>query len=348
MGVSEQETVRLSLPSKGQMAEATLNFLNTCGLAVDRPSNRSYGARIPSLPQLEVLFQRSGDIAVSVRDGIVEFGITGLDMVAERGGNGDSILILHDNLGYGRCRLGVAVPERWETIHTMADLAAYVRTLGRSLRVATRFPNLTSRFLNDHNVRPYVLVPADGTLEVAPTIGYADIIADLVVSGQTLQANRLRMLEDGEIFSSQAVLIANRSALRRSPLARSVARYLLEFIEGHRRAREMVSVFANMRGASPQEIAQRMFSQKTLGGLQGPTISPVIVPDGNPDWYAVHIIVRRDQLFRAVSELRAIGGSGVVVSPVVYIFEEEPARCRAMMEALEETAETPSGGTECS
>ena len=95
-------------------------------------------------------------------------------------------------------------------------------------------------------------------------------------------------------------------------------------------------MFANMRGESPQAIAQRMFVQKTLGGLQGPTISPVVVRDGNPNWYAVHIVVRRERLFQAVAELRAIGGSGVVVAPVTYIFEEEPTRYRAMMEALEE------------
>jgi len=94
-------------------------------------------------------------------------------------------------------------------------------------------------------------------------------------------------------------------------------------------------VFANVRGASPQAIAQRIFGQETLGGLQGPTVSPVVVRDGNPNWHAVHIIVRRDQLFQAIAELRAIGGSGVVVMPVTYIFEEEPARYRAMMEAIQ-------------
>jgi ATP phosphoribosyltransferase len=81
-----------------------------------------------------------------------------------------------------------------------------------------------------------------------------------------------------------------------------------------------------------------MFEQKTLGGLQGPTISQVVVRGGKSNWHAVHIVVRQDQLFEAVSELRAIGGSGVVVTPVVYIFEEEPNRIRAMMEALDEVA----------
>jgi ATP phosphoribosyltransferase len=90
-----------------------------------------------------------------------------------------------------------------------------------------------------------------------------------------------------------------------------------------------------MRGESPEAIAQAMFTQDVLSGLQGPTISPVVV-DGsaNNGWYAVQIVVRRDRLIKAIAELRAIGGSGVVVTPVMYIFEEEPERIRAMMEAV--------------
>jgi ATP phosphoribosyltransferase len=109
---------------------------------------------------------------------------------------------------------------------------------------------------------------------------------------------------------------------------------LLEYIEAHLRGIEHVAVFANIRGDSPDAIAQRMFAQETLGGLQGPTISPVVVRQGNGSWHAVHIVVRRESLFDAITELRSIGGSGVVVSPVSYIFEEEPARSRALMEVV--------------
>ncbi len=201
--------------------------------------------------------------------------------------------------------------------------------------MATKFPHLTGGFLARHDV-PFTLIHAEGTLEVAPAIGYADLIADLVSSGQTLRDNRLRPLDDGTIIHSQAVLIANRTALKSRPEVLAVARTLLEFVEAHLRAVERVAVFANVRGTSPQAIAQRMFAQETLGGLQGPTISPVVVRDGNPNWHAVHIVVRREQLFQAVAELRAIGGSGVVVTPVTYICEEEPARYRAMMEAIQD------------
>lgn len=330
--MNRRDDIRLSLPSKGRLADDAVNFLAACGLTVFKPNPRQYAASIPALPGLTVLFQRPGDIVVSVRDGSVDFGITGRDVVAERGGDNGTVLLLHDALNFGHCRLALAVPEEWP-VHTIAELAAYARSLNRPLRVATQFARLTSEFLARHNIEAR-LIHAEGTLEAAPAIGYADLICDLVSSGQTLRDNRLRAIEGGTIIHSQAVLIANRAALKGRPEVLEMARALLEVIEAHLRAEERLSVFANIRGESAEAIAQRMFAQSTLGGLQGPTISRMIAPNGNPNWYAVHIVVRRDQLLQVIAELRAIGGSGVVVMPVTYIFEEEPARCRAMMEAL--------------
>jgi ATP phosphoribosyltransferase len=332
--MNEHTDIRLSLPSKGRLAGDAVDFLAACGLGVSKPNPRQYAARIPALPDLTVLFQRPGDIVVSVRDGSVDFGITGMDVVAERSGANGNLVVLHDALSFGHCRLALAVPESWEEVQTMKDLAIHARALERPLRVATKFPNLTSGFLMRHDV-PCVLIHAEGTLEVAPAIGYADMVADLVSSGQTLRVNRLQTLEDGVIVSSQAALIANRIALRKQPDVLTIACELLEIVEAHLRAEERLSVVANMRGESPEAIARQMFAQETLGGLQGPTVSRVVVRDENPNWYAVHIVVRRSDLFRAVAELRAIGGSGVVVTPVTYIFEEEPTRCKAMMEALQ-------------
>jgi ATP phosphoribosyltransferase len=229
--------------------------------------------------------------------------------------------------------LTLAVPEGWETILTVEDLCAYARTLDRPLKIATKYPVLTSQFLDARNIQ-YTLISAEGTLETAPAIGYADIISDLVSSGQTLRDNRLRPLTDGVILQSQAALIANIDALTRNPDGLRVARYLLEFFEAHLVASENLAVFANMRGTSPEAISQQIFSQMTVSGLQGPTISRVLVREQDPNWYAVNIIVRRSELFQAISELREIGGSGVVVLPVTYIFDEEPPRYRAMLEAL--------------
>ncbi len=333
----QRADIRLSLPSKGHLGEGALDLLADCGLEVRKTNPRRYAACIPALPALSVIFQRPGDIVVSVRDGSVDFGITGMDLVAERGGDNGALLVLHEALGFGGCRLCVAVPESWGGVRTLADVRARVRSSDSPLRVATKFPNLTGDFLERHDVRPFTLVDAEGALEVAPAIGYADVVCDLVSTGQTLHDNRLRPLEDGVVIRSEAALIANRAALQSRGEVLELARLLLEYIEAHLRAEDHVAVFANMRGESPRAIAARMFGEETLGGLQGPTISPVVVRGEDAGWHAVHIVVRRDRLFKAVAELRAIGGSGVVVTPVTYIFEEEPDRCQAMLAAVEDT-----------
>jgi ATP phosphoribosyltransferase len=325
--------IRLSLPSKGRLSEDSLDFLNACGLGVYKPNPRQYEARMPALPDLAVLFQRPGDIVVSVRDGSVDFGITGLDVLEERRGENGEILVLHDDLGFGDCSLSLAVPENWDDVRDVAGLRRYAEGLSQPLRVATKYPVLTARFLAAAAI-PHTLISAEGTLETVPAIGYADIISDLVSSGLTLRDNRLRQLPDGVILRSQAALIANAGSLRRNPAALQVARQLLEYFEAHRRATENLAIFANMRGTSPEAIAGRLFSQPTIGGLQGPTLSKVVVREGDPNWWAVNIIVKRADLFTAINELRAIGGSGVVVMPLTYIFEEEPPRYMAMLEAL--------------
>lgn len=331
---SNLPSVRISLPSKGRLAEDAFEFLSACGLKVYKPNPRQYEAKIPALPELHVLFQRPADIVTSVRDGSVEFGITGIDVIEERKGAEDNVLILHDNLGFGYCALNLAVPETWDDVQDVAGLKRKAAGLGRPLRVATKYPNLTGRFLDGRDIA-YALISAEGTLETAPAIGYADMISDLVSSGQTLRDNRLRPLPDGLIQPSQAAMIANKQALKANPLALKVARQLLEFFEAHLRAADNLAIFANIRGTSPEAIAESIFRQPVIAGLQGPTVSRVIVREQDPNWYAVNIIVRRSQIFQAITELREIGGSGVVVMPVTYIFDEEPPRYMAMLQALE-------------
>ena len=331
--MSEERPVRLSLPSKGRLSEDAMNFLNACGLKVSKPNPRQYEARIPALPDLVVLFQRPSDIVVSVRDGSVDFGISGLDVIEENRGDNGEILILHEDLNFGGCYLNLAVSEEMEDVQNMEDLQAYSAKLKNPLRVATKFPKLTERFLEKYGISAR-LIYAEGTLETAPSIGYADIISDLVSSGQTLRDNRLRALPDGKILQSQSALIANLNSLKSNPKALKIAQTLLEYTEAYLRARDNLAIFANMRGASPEAIADKLFNETSLSGLQGPTISRIVTRDKDPNWYAVHIIVSRSELFQTISELRSIGGSGVVVSPVTYIFEEEPPRYAAMLKAI--------------
>ena len=331
----DRNDIRIALPSKGRLAEGGLSFLAEAGLRVYKPNPRQFEATIPAMPGLAVLFQRAKDIVVSVRDGSVDFGITGWDVVSEYGAGNEEILPLNRELGFGECTLNVIVPERLENTRLMADLAELQSRLTRPLRVGTKFPNLTAEFFSKYGLEDTRLIEADGTLEVAPAIGYADLIVDLVSTGTTLRDNRLIALEDGQILTSQACLIANRSTLKARPEVLAMAGQLLEIIVAHLRARSNVAIYVNMRGDSPREIATKMFSKSVIGGLQGPTISPVITPQ-EESWYAIHIIVPRDLLGQAISELRSVGGSGVVVTPVTYIFEEEPAEYQAMLAALQD------------
>ena len=324
--------IRIALPSKGRMQEPTLEFLAHCGFDVKQSVSRSYVGSIPSLPGVTVLFQRPRDIAVSVANGGVDFGITGYDVIADVDDEGHTT-VLHDALGYGKCKVVVAVPESWSDVFTMADLARKTATLLEPLRVVNKYHKLTAAFLRQHGVEPFHLIDAEGSLEVVPEIGYADIIVDITETGSTLQQNRLRPLSDGVILNTQSTLVANRQSLQR-PEVTAIAITLLEYFEAHLRAERYVMMFANMRGDTAEAVAHALRTQTTLGGLQGPTLAPVYVSHGHEPWFAVNLIVPRNELTSAIQQLRSIGGSGVVVTPVTYIFEEQPDRVRALKELL--------------
>lgn len=331
--------IRIALPSKGALAEDALALLADAGLKVRRLNPRQYQATIPALPGVTVIFQRPGDIVAGVRQGSIDFGITGLDIVAEKGGvNGERPLLLHDALGFGHCALVLALPEQ-SAVRTMAELRMWANELaenGRMLRIASKFPHLTTQFLAQHAIPAVRLIDAEGALEIAPALGHADLIADLVSSGITLRDNHLRPLDDGQILASQAVLIANLTALKTRPEVRAVARTLLEYIEAHLRAQGSYLVIANVRNESAQSIVRLMADRPTIMGLQGPTIAPVMSPPGSREqWFSVSIVVRKEKLVAAIADLRAIGGSGVIAAPLTYIFEEEPERYRQMLMALE-------------
>lgn len=333
-----QEEIRIALPSKGHLGDDTLEFLEGCGLRVNKRNPRQYIATIPALPGVLVLFQRPRDIPMSVAAGDVDLGITGLDALTEMLPNhADTVVQIHEALGYGECSLVLAVPDEWDDVQTVADLRE--RAAHNSvLRVATKFQNSVSRYLEAKAVENVRVVQADGALESAPIVGYADFIADITSSGTTLRENRLRALDDGEIVRSQAVLIGNRAALASRPDLLATTRQMLEFIEAHLRAQGQYMIFANMRGESAEAVAEQIFRQPDLGGLQGPTISPMITREGNGNWWAINLVTSAAKLYSTIRQVRAVGGSGVVVTPITYIFEEAPTRYQRLVSELESEA----------
>ena len=342
-----REDIRFAIPSNGRLEKDALTFLNNAGLSIKRVNPRQYTGTMRGFPDVTAMWQRQNDIVRGVALDSIDFAIVGLDALRERclgssADHCDNILVLHDALDISHCELYLAVPEAWtrvETVDGLRSKAAEIEAeLGRKLRVASKFHYLTAQFLTDAAI-PFEMVKMDGTLEIAPAIGYTDIIADLVSTGTTLKANRLKPLSDGQIIHSQGVLIANKAALRERPALLSVARELLEYIEAYLRARGCYTVTANMRGDSPESISTMMLDKAHIRGLQGPTISAVVPHDpakqGKSGWYAVNIVVQKRDLSPAIRELREIGGSGVIVTEVKYIFEEEPERYQAMLAALE-------------
>ena len=334
--------IRFAIPSNGRLEKDALAFLDACGLPVKRRNPRQYTATIRGLPNVMALWQRQNDIVRGVRQGSLDFAIVGLDALSERCPAGkpelcENIVVLHDELGISQCELHLAVPSQWHEINTLADLKQKAKELN-PLRIATKFPNLTEQFMMEKAITPFETVKADGTLEIAPAIDFADIIVDLVSTGTTLKANSLKQISDGMMLHSQGVLIGSKQALKERPEVLETARILLEYFAAYLRAKDSYTVTANVRGESPEAVSRMMLGKPNIRGLQGPTISQVVphnpAEQAENHWYAINIIVRRDALSDAILELREIGGSGVIVTEVRYIFEEEPIRYQAMLEAI--------------
>lgn len=319
------EPVRLVIPSKGELEEPTLAFLAEAGLAVDRHSPRQYVARIGAVEGLEVLFQRAWDIPEKVASGAADLGITGYDVVAEQAADTPDLVVAMPNLGYGRGALVIAVPDVWVDVRSVRDLAEVAvefRARGQVLRVVTRYPRLTQRFLLANGIGHFTLVEAQGAVEAAPAIGYGDIIADLTSSGVTLRENRLKTIAGGTVLQTEACLIANRRRLRTDPDRLEVVRRFMELIEARLRASGFYSVTGNIPGDSAESVAQAVISRPELSGIEGPTVAPVYSKSGRVNgWYAVTVVVPVRQMQAAVDHLRRLGGSGITVVPVKYVFE---------------------------
>ncbi len=331
-------SVTLALPSKGAIAEPTTAFLRDCGLRVDKPNPRQYTGALPAVPNMAVLFQRVTDIVYKVADDTAQFGITGLDVVHEY--PHENVLIVHDDLGYGECRLLVAVPEAWLDVTSMSDLADvaldFRELYHRNLRVATTFPFMARKFMHQHGIHHFTIVNAEGAIEAAPTIGYADVIVDLVATGTTLRENHLKPLTDGIILESQACLIGSRDALVNNADVREAARILLEHMDASLQGKMYSQVTINMRAADQLDIARRLVSNPLTAGLQGPTIAPIYGShEGTSDqWFTVTLILANKALLKGVDLLRTLGATDVIVTPVRYLFMDHAPTYKRLCDTL--------------
>jgi len=275
--------------------------------------------------------------------------------------------VLERNLGYGHCRLVVAVPETWIDVSTCADLwhlAGYYATQkGRTLRIATKYPALTGQFLRRHGITHCKIVSPHGALEAAPLTDTADLIVDLTETGTTLRENHLKLLDDGVVLRSQACLIANARLLNRSKGALRMASIMLELIDAHMQAhnRSMLTAHLQVEGADEiQHICEQLkariagfefrvassewggktsFNKEILRFAQDDNQASTGGSEKTGSYgYTISgvVSVGRDtaELLETVAVLRSMGAVHIDVTPLTYRFEKESLSVRVLRERL--------------
>ena len=222
-------TLTLAIPSKGRLMEQTQALLEAAGYGVSRVgSERGYRGQLTGVAAIAVAFSSAGEIAATLKDGRIDLGITGEDLLQETLKAGDPRRQPLVRLGFGRADVIVAVPAAWLDVATMADLdevsESFYLKHGRRLRIATKYAVLTRRFFAEKGVTGYRIVESLGATEGAPAAGAAEAIVDITTTGQTLAANHLKILDDGVILRSEAVLAATPAAAADPRVVELVAR----------------------------------------------------------------------------------------------------------------------------
>ena len=282
------EWLRLAVPNKGRLVEPTLRLLHDAGLVFEE-HDRSLVARVQNF-DLDILFVRTNDVIEFVGDGVADLGITGVDLLSESGVDLPTVR----DLGFGRCRLAAAVPTD-SAYRTIEDLAG--------LRIATAHPNTTRRFFADRGVAVDV-VPISGAVEVAPRLGLAEAIVDLVSTGSTLVMNGLRQV--GDVLASEAILVANPKA---HPSRASELAAIDTMLGAVLAARGRKYLMMNAPAARQSEL------QALLPSLESPTVIP-LAHDG---MIAIHSVVSGDEVWGLLPRLKAAGASGILVLPIEKI-----------------------------
>ncbi len=332
--------LRFGIPSKGAGYDATLALLESCGLRVTRANPRQYTAILRGLPDTEVLLHRPADIVEKVAEGSIDIGVSGLDLVHEQRHDDDDLLVVLDDLGFWRTELVFAVPQGWVDVSSwqdIADLAVEMQARGRRLRIATKYINTVRNFCYRQGINVFELIESQGATEAAPSLGYADIIADITETGSAIRENKLKIV-GGSLLRSQAVLIGSRRSLRADPARLTPLRQLIELIEARRRGRLFYSLTANVPGDSVEAVGRMVTARRELAGLQGPTISPVwskfAAEVAAPPWYAVNVVVLHEELLPAIDHLRGIGAFSITTVQVQHVFQSQSEAYTRLLAAL--------------
>ena len=281
--------LRVALPNKGRLADQTVSLFEKAGLKAESRVERALVATLGS--DFQAIFVRAQDIPEFVGDGAADLGVTGADLVAE---SGQSVRELLD-LQFGRCRLALAVREE-SSARDLSDLEP-------GTRVATSFPRVTEAFFRELGLQMRVAT-VSGAAEIAPHLGVADVIVDLVSTGSTLRVNGLR--EIATLQHSTARLIANGRAAD-DPRKGPIIEELVVALESVIRAAAKRYLMANVPRDRLEEV------KAIIPGLSGPTI--VEIQNGGR-WVAAHAVVDADRIYQTITRLKAIGAEGILVTPI--------------------------------
>ena len=283
-----RDRLRLAIPNKGRLVEPTLALLHDAGLVFDE-HDRSLVSRVQNF-DLDVLFVRTNDVIEFVGDGVADLGVTGIDLLAETGAE----LPRLRNLGYGRCRLAAAVPTD-APYQTVEDLAG--------LRVATAHPETARRFFAERGIAVDV-ISISGAVEVAPRLGLAEAIVDLVSTGSTLVMNGLRPI--GDVLDSEAILVANPTAHQQRAADITAIETMISAVIA---ARDRKYLMMNAPAARLEDI------EAMLPGLE----SPSVIPLAHAGMIAIHAVVGADEVWGLLPRLKSAGASGILVLPIEKI-----------------------------
>lgn len=277
--------LRIAVQKSGRLADKSRQILQDCGISFQQNGGKLF-SRAANFP-LEILYLRDDDIPQYVEEGIAQLGIVGRNVILEKGRKVEEVR----PLGFGKCRLSLAVP-RDQPYSSVRDFQ------GR--RIATSYPAILSSFLQDKGIGSEIEV-ISGSVEIAPGIGLAGAICDLVSSGSTLLINGLKEVET--VLESEAVLIRHRS------FDTEQQRYLEKLLfrlDAVQKARTNKYILLNAPDASLERIAG------ILPGMKSPTVMPL----ATPGWSTLHSVVAEDDFWNVIDALRDAGAEGILVLPI--------------------------------
>jgi ATP phosphoribosyltransferase len=286
--------IRIAIPNKGRLYEPTISIFKDAGLPISGGAeSRKLFAKTTD-PDIQILFARAADIPEYVQDGAADVGITGMDLIMERGSQVETLL----DLKFGKASLVLAVPED-------SDFQKAQDMEGR--KIATEFPEITSQYFKKLGINVEV-IKVSGACEMTPHVGIADAIVDISSSGTTLMINHLKPIDT--VFSSTVYLIANKESLKAKDKILDIKTALESVLNAKQRRYLMMNVPESSLGAV----------KEVLPGMSGPTVMKVESSKSSGESIlAVHSVVDADLIFTIVNKLKKVGARDVLVVPIERI-----------------------------